>query len=122
MNGQQRDSGKQSYSKINMIKSILELKDYRGYKRILFLRPFSNTYLGYLDNQFFGFTVQEGDTKHWLMDIKDAVDHYLDKTFFHNSSLEYNTFMTKPIYKPYVTALKFMRDKSEKKDNDLSRL
>ena len=113
MNGQHRDSG--NYSKINMIKSIVELKDYRGYKRILFLRPFSNTYMGYLDNQFFGYTVPVEDTKHWLMEPKDAIDHYLDKTFFHNSSLEYNTFISKPLYRPYVNALQLKFDKGNKK-------
>jgi hypothetical protein len=49
MNGQQRDSGKLDYSKINPVKSIIELKDYRGFKKILFLRPFSNSYIGYLN-------------------------------------------------------------------------
>ncbi len=113
MNGQQRDSG--NYSKINLIKSIIELKGYRGYNRILFLRPFSNTYMGYLDNQFFAFTVPAEDTKHWLMEAKDAIDHYLDKTFFHNSSLEYNTFISKPLYRPYINSLKLKFDKGNKK-------
>ena len=116
MNGQQRDSGgcKQNYSKINMVKSIVELKDYRGYKRILFLRPFSNTYMGYLDNSFFGFTVQEADTRHWLMEAKEAVDHYLDNMFFQNSSLEYSTFFSKPLYRAYVNALQLKFDNGSK--------
>lgn len=48
MNGQQRSSGQKDFSKINMVRAIEEISDYRGYKRILFLRPFSNTYMGYL--------------------------------------------------------------------------
>jgi hypothetical protein len=113
MNGQQR-SREQDYSKINPVKSIEEIKDYRGYKRILFLRPFSNTYLGYLDNSFFGFTVREEDNKHWLMDAKEAVDYYLDNTFFHNSGLEYSTFFSKPIYRGYLNALKLKFDNGNK--------
>jgi hypothetical protein len=115
MNGQQRDSGgnsKQNYSKINLIKSIVELKDYRGHKRILFLRPFSNTYMGYLGTEFFGYTMPEGNTKYWLMDPEEAVDYYLDNIPFKYPSLEYDTFYSKPMYRPFVTALKFKLDKS----------
>ena len=111
MNGHQQRSKEVDYAKINPVKSIEEIKDYRGYKRILFLRPFSNTYMGYLDNHFFGFTVREGDNKHWLMDAREAVDHYLDNTFFHNSGLEYSTFFSKPIYRGYLNSLKLKFDK-----------
>ena len=115
MNGQQRDSNKQDYSKLNMVKSIIELKDYRGFKKILFLRPFSNCYMGYLDSQFFGFTVPEGgDTNKWLMEPKEAIDHYLDKTFFHNPLLEYDTFISKPLFRPYVNALRLKFDNGNK--------
>lgn len=114
MNGQQR-SKEVDYAKINPVKSIEEIKDYRGYKRILFLRPFSNTYMGYLDNQFFAFTVREGDNKHWLMDAREAVDHYLDNTFFHNSGLEYSAFFSKPIYRGYLASLTFVKDQYDKK-------
>jgi hypothetical protein len=113
MNGQQR-SREIDYSKINPVKAIEEIEDYRGYSRILFLRPFSNTYMGYLDNQFFGFTVREEDTRHWLMEAKEAIDHYLDNTFFHNSSLEYNTFVSKPMYRPYVNSLQLKFDNGNK--------
>ena len=116
MNDQQRDSNKQDYSKLNMVKSIIELKDYRGFKKILFLRPFSNSYIGYLDSQFFGFTVPEGggDTKYWLMEPKEAIDHYLDKIFFHNPSLEYDTFVSKSLFRPYVNALRLKFDNGNK--------
>jgi len=117
MNGQQRDGGKTDYSKLNLVKSIIELKNYRGYNKILFLRPFSNTYMGYLGDDFFGFTVPDGGeqgTKHWLMEPKEAIDHYLDKTFFHNSSLEYNTFISKPLFRPYVNALRLKLDNGNK--------
>jgi hypothetical protein len=114
MNGQQR-SKEIDYSKINPVKAIEEIKDYRGYKRILFLRPFSNTYMGYLDNQFFGFTVREEDTRHWLMEPKEAVDYYLDNTFFQNPTLEYDIFVSKPTYKGYVNALKLKFDMGNKK-------
>lgn len=118
MNGQQRDGGsKTDYSKLNIVKSIIELKDYRGYNKILFLRPFSNSYIGYLDSQFFGFMVPEGggDTKYWLMEPKEAIDHYLDKIFFHNPSLEYNTFVSKSLFRPYVNALRLKFEKGNNK-------
>ena len=116
MNGQQRDGGKTDYSKLNLVKSIIELKNYRGFKKILFLRPFSNTYMGYLGDEFFAFTVPEGEnnTKYWLMEPKEAIDHYLDKTFFHNPSLEYNTFISKPLFRPYVNALRLKFDNGNK--------
>jgi hypothetical protein len=112
MNGQQRGSREQDFSKINPIKSIQELKDYRGYKRILFLRPFANTYMGYLDDEFFGYTVRDQDgVSRWGMEAKEAIDYYLDKTFFHNPSLEWSTFMAKPLYRGYVNALRLKFDK-----------
>lgn len=115
MNGQQRDSGnRQDYSKINLVKSIIELKNYRGHKRILFIRPFSNTYMGYLDNDFFGYTVQEGKQQLWLMDPEEAIDHYIDNIPFKYPSLEYDTFYSKPMYRPYMNALKLKFDNGNK--------
>lgn len=115
MNGQQRDGGKTDYSKLNIVKSIIELKNYRGYKKILFLRPFSNSYIGYLDENFFGYTVPEGqDTSHWLMEPKEAIDYYLDNTFFQNPTLEYDIFVSKPMFRPYVNALQLKFDNGNK--------
>lgn len=118
MNGQQRASAPaKDYSAINFVKKVQLLANYKvksankTYKRILFTRPFSNTYMGYLDGEFFGFTVPEGsDTKYWLMDVDEALDYYFKKTWFHNSSLEYDIFNSKPEYKPYINALKYRLD------------
>ena len=113
MNGQSRQQ--KSYYNINPLRQIQTLENYRGYSKILFIRPFMNTYLGYLDNDFFGFIVsekQQGDQqKYYLMEAKEAIDYYLDRTFFHNSELEYDTFYSRTEYRPYCTALKFKLEK-----------
>ena len=110
MNGQQRSNEfkTKDYSKLNLVKQITELKDYRDYKRILFISPVAGTYLGYLDSNFFGFSVPEGAQPRYLfMELQEAVDYYLDhfSILFRNSYLEYNNFITN--FKPYITALKF---------------
>jgi hypothetical protein len=58
--------------------------------------------------------VPEGDTNKWLMEPEEAIDHYLDKIFFHNPSLEYSTFVSKPLFRPYVNALKLKFDNGNK--------
>ena len=73
--------------------------------------PFPNTYMGYLDDDFFGYTVDEKDLKKWMMDPEKAIDHYLDNIFFHNPSLEYNTFYSKKEFRPFVNALNMVREK-----------
>ena len=111
MNGQQRSSEfKKDYSKLNLVKQITELKDYRDYKRILFISPNTGTYLGYLDKDFFGFSVPEGAQPRYLfMDVKEAVDYYLNhfSLIFRNPYLEYMSFNGKPEFIPYLSALKF---------------
>lgn len=116
MNDQTR-SAPPDYSKINPIKQVKTIENYRGYKKILFLRPFANTYLGYLDDDFFGFTVRKGDDKnmkYWLMEPQQAVDYYLDRTFFHNPVLEYDTFRARPEYHMYLNALKLVKEGNKK--------
>lgn len=114
MNGQNR-SQLPDYSKINPAKHIQTLDNYRGYSKILFLRPFSNTYMGYLDDDFFGYKVREKDNmKFWLMDIKEAVDYYLDKIFFHSPVLEFDMFYSLKDYRIYVNALVVAKEKAKK--------
>lgn len=115
MNGQQRS--KESTDRI-FLPEVTTLENYRGYKKILFVRPFSNAYLGYLDNDFFGFTVDQSQLDGWLMDVKKAVDWYLDKTFFHNPVLEHDTFIAIPNYSPSVKLLKMVKDNGNKTKND----
>ena len=98
-----------SFSKINLVKQIDELKDYRGYKRILVIKA-DNVYMGYLDGDYFGYTVPEG----LFMTPEQVVDYYF-KNFhpiFHNSEIEYNEFNSKETYRPYITALKYKLEKS----------
>lgn len=102
----------QDYSKLNLIKQIQVLENYRGYKKILFIRQSPNTYLGYLDNEFFGYELPAGtETKYWFMEAKEAVDYYLDKTFFHIPTIEYDTFIKIKDCYPYITALKYKLEK-----------
>jgi len=115
MNGQQRDSGQSKKDQERIfLEKIETVENYRGYKKILMIRPYSNTYLGYLDNDFFGFVIKENDIKYWMMDAKKAVDYYLDKTFFHNPVLEYDTFIAIPNYAPSVNLLKMVKDNDKK--------
>lgn len=121
MNGQQRSSDKKDYSTLNLIHQVQVLENYRGHERILFMRPFANTYFGYLDNDFFGYTVPtEGpDRTYWLMEAKEAVDYYLDhfNIFFRIPNLEWSAFYSSDTYRPYIVALKFKHDQLVKKEN-----
>lgn len=108
MNGQQR--AKENIDRIYLEK-VETLENYRGYKKILFIRPYSNVYLGYLDNQFFGYKVRKDDgIQYWIMDIKKAVDYYIDKVFFKNPVLEYDTFLRIKEYGPSVKLLDMVRE------------
>lgn len=124
MNGQHRATYT-DLSKINIVKQIKELKDYREYKRILVLQ-FGDVYMGYLGEDFFGFKVPELDPKEkdedkkikhrqlWFMEPQQVVDYYFENfnPIFRNPQLEYNTFNSQSVYKPYLTALKFKLEKS----------
>ena len=112
MNDQTR--GSTNFEPINPVRKVEKIENYRGYDTIYFLRPFANTYLGYLGDQFFGYTVPKTDDRYWLMDAKEAIDYYLDKMFFHNSVLEYDTFSRKEEYKSYINALKMVKENDNK--------
>lgn len=125
MNGQQR-SPPTDFSKINLVKQIKELKDYREYKRILVIQA-GNVYMGYLGEDFFGYSVPEldGDEKDedkkqkhrqlWFMTPEQIVDYYFEQfnPIFHNPQLEYNQFNSMSFCRPYITALKYKLEKSE---------
>ena len=120
MNGQQRSSEfkTKDYSKLNLVKQIIELKDYRDYNHILFISPVPGTYLGYLGNDFFGFMVPEGAGREFLfMSAKEAIDYYLNhfSLIFRNTYLEYMSFNGKPEFMPYLSALKFKLENGDKK-------
>lgn len=108
MNGQQRAASESDRIYLPEIKT---LEDHRGYKKILFARPFAGSYMGYLDDDFFGFTVPEKQgLTHWLMDVKEAVDYYIDNVPFKIPSLEYDTFVNRKEYAPVVKLLKMVKD------------
>lgn len=108
MNGQQRSKSEPDRIFLPEIKTLY---NYRGYNKILFARPFAGSYMGYLDNDFFGFTVPKGNgIDHWLMDTKEAVDYYIDNVPFKIPSLEYDTFVNRKEYAPVVKLLKMVKD------------
>lgn len=100
------------YEKLNIVKQVKIFYNYRGYDRILYLRPFFDTHIGYLSNTFFGY---KDDNQKTVREPLEAIDHYLDNIPFHAPVLEYDTFIRKPEYKIYVTALKFRLDQYAKK-------
>jgi hypothetical protein len=117
MNGQRRDSYDPSdYSKINFVKQVEKFENHRGYKLILYIRPFYDTHMGYImDNDaFFGFKHPNPKS---MLESLEAIDYYLDKVpeIFRNPSLEYDMFSSKELFKPYLNALNFVRDESKKK-------
>lgn len=115
MNDQTRSSA--NFEQINPVRKVEKIENYRGYDIIYFLRPFANTYMGFLGDDFFGFTVAADDKeKYWLMDAKEAIDYYLDKVPFKLPTLEYDIFSRKEEYKPFITALKFVLDNTNKND------
>lgn len=108
MNGQVR--GSNDTERI-FLPDVKTLEDYRGYKKILFVRPFAGSYMGYLEDSFFGFTVpKEQGVEYWLMDIKEAVDYYIDRVPFKIPDLEYDTFVNRKEYAPSVKLLKMVKD------------
>ena len=115
MNDQTR--GSTNFEPINPVRKVEKIENYRGFDVIYFLRPFANTYLGYLGDQFFGYTVSKKDERYWLMDAKQAIDYYLDKVPFKVSTLEYDMFIRKEEYKSYINALKLVKDNNDNKNN-----
>lgn len=121
MNDQSRE--KPNYERLNPIHAVKIIENYTPpapynidtplIKKIIFLRPFANTYMGYLDNDFFGFTVSETVQKYWLMEPKAALDHYFTHIFFHNPKLEYDMFKAKGIYDLYLSAIKMVKEKKK---------
>ena len=122
MNGQQRSNNPQKdYSQINIVKQVQKFKNHRGYKLILYIRPFWDTHFGYLDDTFFGLKINSISNvyrqKFMLMEPLEAIDHYLDNIpeIFRNPSLEYDMFANKDLYKPSINALNFVKDSGKKK-------
>lgn len=94
-----------NYEPLNIARKIEVIENFRDYKKILFLRPFMNTYIGFLDDVFFGFTVEEKDISKWGMDAKTAIAYYLDHFFFRDPVSEFNYFNLNPEYKAAVNSL-----------------
>lgn len=123
------ESFKEDLSIINPIHKIKIIKDYRGYKLILYLKAFANVHLGYLDNNFFGYAIplikdesklsSEERMKYYeilTMEPQQAIDYYIDNVFFKNPVLEFDTFIRKTEYKVYVNALKMKKESIDEKN------
>jgi len=128
MNGQTRSSEftSKDYSKLNLVKQVKVLENYKGYSKIYYIKPFINTHFAYLDGMFMGFTVPAPRTDQKYMDLmfmdtpEQAIDHY-HKTIhmvFRNPGLEYSQFFSKDEFRPYIQALKFKMDSDNKKNGN----
>lgn len=82
--------GKKDYSKINFVKQVQKLYNYRGYKKIIIFCTM-DVYMGYKDDEFFAFRLPSGSKKTFLAP-KEAVDYYEDKIFIKSPQLDYKTF------------------------------
>lgn len=118
MNGQTRSAPTKDYSQINLIKKIKIIENFRGYKKIYYIKPFINTHFAYLDGEFMGFTVPDGNMDIMFMEAEQAINYYFERInmIFRNPGLEYSQFISKDEYRPYISVLKFKME-SDKKEN-----
>ena len=119
MNGQTRSAPNKDYSQINLIKKIKIIENFRGYKKIYYIKPFINTHFAYLDGQFMGFTLPRIDPRNtdlMFMEAEEAINYYHERVnvIFRNPGLEYSQFMSKEEFRPYIQALKFKMDSDNK--------
>lgn len=94
----------QDLTRLNTVKQVKKIENYRGYKRCLVLTPNSNPYFhcGYLDSQFFAY-VSSGYNLYETPE--QVIDNYLKiPEIFRNSSLEYDIFRKE--YKLYMNSVK----------------
>jgi hypothetical protein len=106
----------QDLSRLNLIKQVQRIENYRGYKLILYINCYPFGHMGYLDDDFFAI-----ETMGKYLSPTEAIDHYLDKTFFHNPALEMDMFLNyrsnkKEIYRPYVNAVRYVHDQIKKEE------
>jgi hypothetical protein len=105
----------QDTSRLNLIKQVQRIEGYRGYKLILYINCYPFAHMGYLDQDFFAV-----ETTEKYLSPTEAIDYYLDKTFFHTPALEMDMFLNykqnkKEIFKPYVNAVRYVYDQIYKK-------
>jgi len=119
MNGQSRSSSSpesttKDYSGLNLVKQVQVIENYRGFKKIYYIKAGEFYHFAYMDGDFMGFM-----RENWFTQPKEAIDYYLDKIniIFRNPGLEYSNFMGRPEYLPYINALKFKMDGSSDSDN-----
>ena len=97
-------SGK-DLGRLNTIKQIQHIEDYKGYKKCIVLTPNSYPYFhcGYLDDNFFAFT--SSVNKPILNTPQQVIDRYLEiPQIFRNSELEWNIYSKD--YKLFMNSVK----------------
>jgi hypothetical protein len=116
MNGQTRSSpiSSKDYSNLNLVKQVQVIENYRGFKKIYYIKAGEFYHFAYLDGEFMGFMRES-----WFTEPKEAINYYLDKIniIFRNPGLEYSNFMSRPGYPPYINALKFKMENGNKTTN-----
>lgn len=100
-----------NYYKINPIRQIQRIENYRGYKLILYLPVILDkhiSHLGYMDKDFFGYKAKV--TSSTGITPQAAIDFYLDVMYFKDPSLDYSTFKNDNKYKIYMNSLQLLYD------------
>lgn len=102
-------------SRLNTIKQVKTIDNYRDHNLCLVLTPISNPFFhcGYIDDKFFAFKATE-----LLQTPQQVLDYYLDKIpeFFHNSELEYVTYSKD--YKLFMNSVKIAYETNKPTTNN----
>lgn len=104
-------SGK-DLGRLNTIKQVQQIENYRGYNKCLVLTPNVNPYFhcGYLDDAFFAFTSSANAA--FLETPQQVVDYYLQiNPIFRNSTLEWNIYSKD--YKLFINSVKVAYESSK---------
>jgi len=106
---------KKDYSKLNFVKHIQRLENYRGHKTIIFY-PAYDCYMGYMDDDFFAFQVPKNVQKK-ILSPTEVVDYYKDKIFLKSPEIDFNTFVAIERLAPFMNAVRFVYDQEKKMKN-----
>ncbi len=105
------------FPKLNPIRNVQRIENYRGYKLILYVPLITANYMahfGYLDRDFFAFKLKAKnklDRTSFLFDTpQKAIDFYLDTMYFKDSKTEWDGFANINAYKTHINCLKFVHD------------
>ena len=100
-----------NYYRLNPIRNIQRIENYRDYKLILYLPVVIDkhiAHLGYLDHDFFGYKAKLASSTG--ITPQQTIDYYLDIMYFKSPELDYVTFKNDNNYKIYVNSLQLLYD------------